>query len=177
MAFLCLGVSSVSAGNQDQNAVHQNETGISPINISEMTPESNGPDYLVESIDLPVSEGITSPGAEIHPVIRVKNTGNREPETGQIPVSGYLNDTPLIPVSSLIPSNWEGKAREYTLSYKLPDSLNYGAYHLYLVIDPEGNTRDTNTSNNTGKAGGMLSVASPDTDEFFGCEACWKGYR
>ena len=169
------GVFPVLAGDQDQAAAHQNETDSIPINGT-MTKEGKGPDYLVVSVDLPVSESITSPGSVIHPVITVKNIGDREPGVNQLSVGGYLNDTPLIPTSSISPL-YEGEEKQYTLSFDLPESLSYGGYHLYLIVDPEGKTRDINTTNNRGKAGGMLSVSSPDKEEFFGCEECWRGYR
>jgi len=137
----------------------------------------DGPDYLVRFVDVPVYESTTFRGGVLHPSLGVKNTGMNDTSGGMVNVSGYLGDFLLLPVISTFPALMAGQEQTITLEYKLPDTIEYGGYVFSVMIDPDNLTHDTNTTNNMKKAGGMISITSPDDDSFIGCEACWEGYR
>ncbi|OQA60472.1 MAG: hypothetical protein BWY45_00175 [Euryarchaeota archaeon ADurb.Bin294] len=138
---------------------------------------SDGPDYLVRFVDVPVYESTTYRGGVIHPSLGVKNTGMNDTSGDMVNVSGYLGSYLLLPVISTFPALMGGQEQTITLEYKLPDTIEYGGYVFSVMIDPDNLTHDTNTTNNMKKAGGMISITSPDDDSFIGCEACWEGYR
>jgi|GEM_PF-1599660 len=135
------------------------------------------PDYVINRIELPVSEGITSPGKSIHPEILIKNEGKTDPESTGLEINAYLNDTPLTCVSVMINPPAGNEEKSYSLVYQIPEFMEFGRYKLHLVLDPENRTKDINTSNNLASPGGIISITPPDDDTFIGCEACWKNYR
>jgi hypothetical protein len=137
----------------------------------------SSPDYSVSGIVLPVSEGIISPGSSLHPVLTLKNEGASDPGNRDVEIKGYLNDTLLKGVSARIIAPGAGEEMVYTLVYQLPDTIEYGNYRLFLVVEPGIMVKETNTSNNRGKAGGMVSITPPDDNSFIGCEACWEKYK
>lgn len=136
-----------------------------------------GPDYQVRFVDIPVYESTTQKGGVLHPSLGVKNTGLNDTPGHMVNVSGYLGTFPLDPVTSTFPALMAGEEKTMTLTYKLPNTIEYGGYIFSVMIDPDNLTHDTNTTNNMKKAGGMISITSPDDDSFIGCEACWEGYR
>lgn len=140
-------------------------------------PSGFGPDYQVRFVDMPVYESTTQKGGVLHPSLGVKNAGMNDTPGSMVNVSGYLGTYPLVPVTSTFPALMAGEEKTMTLAYKLPNTIEYGGYVFSVRIDPDNLTHDSNTTNNMKKAGGMVSITSPDDDSFIGCEACWEGYR
>ena len=138
---------------------------------------SNGPVLEVLMVELPVMESTTAPGGAIHPVITLANTGEDDPDEKEVEIAGYLMHTQLIPVSAKIPSIKAGQTAKHSLSYRIPDYLEYGVYTLSLMVDPNRLIPTRSGDTNSKKAGGMVSIVSPEDDSFIGCEECWAGYR
>ena len=144
-----------------------------PLNSS----HSQGPDYELLLVDLPVSESTTSPGGVLQPTLVIRNTGSDSQTDSSVNITGYLDNSSLIPVSGKFPGLPAGQEKTISFSYLIPENTEYGRYIFSAVIDPDNLTSDTNISNNALKAGGIVSVTPPDDDAFIGCEACWEGYR
>ena len=138
---------------------------------------SNGPVFEVLMVDLPVMESTTAPGGTIHPTITLANIGGDDPDENGVEIAGYLKHSQLIPVTAKVPSIKPGETAKRTLSYLIPDSLEFGVYTLSLVVDPNNLISLQSDDTKSKKAGGMVSIVSPDDDSFIGCEECWTGYR
>lgn len=138
--------------------------------------ERIGPDYQVRTVEVMVSESTTSPGGVLHPSVRVANTGSDDTPSYMVNVSAFLGNITLVPVKGAFESLPAGEETTLSLEYKIPETINFGGYTFSVLIDPD-QTHDINISNNMKKAGGMVSITSPDDDSFIGCEACWEGYR
>lgn len=141
------------------------------------SPPSNGPVFEILMVDLPVMESTTAPGGTIHPKITLVNMGEDDPDEKGVEIAGYLKNTQLIPVTAKIPSIKAGDTAKGTLSYLIPDSLEYGVYTLSLVVDPNNLITTQSKDTRSKKAGGMVSIVSPEDDSFIGCKECWAGYR
>ncbi len=138
--------------------------------------EKIGPDYQVRHVEVMVSESTTSPGGVLHPSVRVANTGSDDTPSYMVNVSAFLGNITLVPVKGAFDSLPAGEETTLSLEYKIPETIDFGGYIFSVLIDPD-QTHDINISNNMKKAGGMVSITSPDDDSFIGCEACWEGYR
>ena len=106
--------------------------------------EDNFPDYNVISLNLPLSEGIISPGGIIHPVVRIRNEGFNDSNQTGIQINGYLNDTPLVFVTGKINPLKSGQEEYFPITFQIPGDIEYGKYKFYVVVDPGRNTRDNN---------------------------------
>lgn len=150
---------------------------VAPPSLAENSSHSQGPDYELLLVDLPVSESTTFPGEVLHPTLTIKNTGSDAQADSYVSIAGYLDNSSLILVSGKFPGLPTGEEKIISLSYLIPENTEYGRYTFSAVIDPDDLTSDTNISNNALKAGGIVSVTPPDDDAFIGCEACWEGHR
>jgi hypothetical protein len=181
IVFFGLLISTVNCEMMEiENIQEQNRVNVSLNSSNVLKGNENlkeAPDYTITHIELPVSEGIISPGKSIHPIITIKNEGITDPNGTGMEIGGYLNDTPLTRISVKIEPPGAGEEKSYSLVYQLPDSMELKSYKLSLILDPEKRTMDINSTNNRGTAGGMVSITPPDDDSFIGCEACWKNYK
>lgn len=168
--FLVLSVPGLALETSPEENATENQS------VSTL-PLISGTDYLVQSVKVPIYESTANKGDILHPSLIVKNTGYNDTTKNHINVSAYLGNYPLLPVTSTFPALMAGQERQVFLAYKIPGTIGYGGYVLSVIVDPDNLTHDTNTSNNMKKAGGIITINSPDDDTFIGCEACWAGYR
>ena len=150
--------------------------GLSGGVIASLEPLS-GPDYELVDVVVSMSETTPGPGAVIHPVLTIQNNASNASDNRTINVSAYLRNTTLIPVSAQVPAIQAGDRKVVAVSFLIPDTIEFGGYPLYLELDPDQETGDIKPDNNRRRAGGILTITIPEEEEFFGCEACWEGYR
>jgi len=125
--------------------------------------------YIIEDIIVPPDYMWASPGSLIKPEVVVTNQGEDDTSTTPVQVDAYLGERMLTPEEAQISPMMSGEKKTFILSYSIPSDLDYGAYDLTMVIDP-------NLLTGKGDAysgGGKISLATPDDDSFIGCAECW----
>ena len=125
--------------------------------------------YVIEDIIVSSDYMWSSPGSLIKPEVIVTNQGEDDTSITPVQVDAYLGERMLTPEEAQISPMMSGEKKTFILSYSIPSDLDYGAYDLTMVIDPNLLTGKGDVYS----GGGKISLATPDDDSFIGCAECW----